>query len=130
MRNGRLHRWFQILVAAPCCASALAQAPLSDLVYTVGTTIRDQASQDWSYVLVGAADAGLLRGKRFAVFAKPGDPSSGATFTRRATLEQQGDLAAINALLNQSVSVGQDLSALSQALDFALRDAPGFPGQP
>src|ERR1043165_6028728 len=114
MRN-RIFQQLLLLIATLLCAPAQAQAPLNDLVYTLGTTTRNAANQDWSYIVVGAGDAALLRGKRFAVFGKAGDPSSAASFTRRATLEQQTDPTAINALLNQSVNVGQDLSALSQA---------------
>jgi hypothetical protein len=110
--------------------SSLAQAPINDLIFTVGTTIRDGGNQDWSYVLVGAVDPALLRGKRFAVYGKAGDVGSAATFALRANLFQQTDTTAINTLLNQSVSLGQNLSTLSQALDNTLRKIPGIAGQP
>src|SRR6185436_8881347 len=71
--------------------SALAQAPLDDLIFTVGTTIRDRGNQHWYYVLVGAAEPTLLGGKRFAVFAKAGDAASASPFTRRSDLFQQTD---------------------------------------
>ncbi|MDB6032756.1 MAG: hypothetical protein JWM16_3094 [Verrucomicrobiales bacterium] len=119
-----------LLAAVTVSTTALAQTPINDLIFTVGTTVRDQSSQDWSYVLVGAVDPALLRGKRFAVYAKAGDPSSAAAFTRRADLFQQVDSAAVNSLLNQSVSLGQNLSSLSQTLDGALRRISGVTNQP
>src|SRR3954469_13755197 len=69
-----------LLAALTVARTTTAQTPLNDLIFTVGTTVRDQSSQDWSYVLVGAVDPALLRGKRFAVFAKAGDPSSVVPF--------------------------------------------------
>ena len=107
-----------------------AQAPINDLIFTVGTTIRDAGNQDFSYVLVGAVDPALLRGKRFAVYGKAGDPSSASAFTQRGDLFQQTDSAAINTLLNQSVSLGQSLSGLAQTLDGTLRRVPGITNQP
>jgi hypothetical protein len=92
-----------------------AQSPISNLVYTVGTTI-NSGSQDWSYVVVGSVDHALLRGKRFAVYGKPGAPTNAASFTERGTIARQTDPTVINTLLNQSVAVGQNLSALDNTL--------------
>jgi len=98
-----------------------AQTPLSNLVVTVGTTTRDGASHDWSYVLIGAPDAQVLAGKRFAVYGKAGYPTNAGTFTLRGTLSPQTDTAAINTLLNNSVSLGQNLTTLDHALAYAVR---------
>jgi hypothetical protein len=99
---------------------------LSDLVFTVGTTIRDTGSRDWSFVLLGAPDQALLTGKRFAVYGKVGDPASAAAFTLRGTLFKPTDAAAINNLLNQSTALGQDLAHLSDALNILLHNVPGI----
>ncbi len=109
---------------------SFAQAPINDLIFTVGTTIRDAGSQDFSYVLVGSVDPALLRGKRFLVFGKAGGPASGFPFNQRGDLFQQTDGAAISTLLNQSVSLGQSLSGLAQTLDGVLRRSPGITNQP
>ena len=105
------------------------QAPLADLVFSVGTTTRDPANKDWSYILIDSVDLSLLRGKTFAVLSKPGDVSSTAAYTQRGTLVRQTDLAAIDALLQRSVSLGQNLSALSDTLNTVLRRVPGIAGQ-
>ncbi len=109
---------------------AQAQAPLGGLVFSVGTTIRNAGNQDWSFVLIGAAEPALLNGKRFAVYGKLGDPSSAASYSLRGTIFRQTDAGAITTLLNQSVSLGQNLSTLSDALNTFLRRVPGITNQP
>ena len=98
------------------CASAHAQMPLSNVVFTVGTTIRDSANHDWSFVLIGSPQAGLLAGKKFAIYGKPGTSSNAATFTLRGNVFQQTTIPGINALLQTSVSLGQNLSTLQSGL--------------
>ncbi len=100
---------------------AWAQTPLSNLVVTVGTTLRDGANHDWSYVLIGSSDAQILSGKRFAVYRKLGYPTNAGTFTLRTTLFQQTNVSAIDTLLNSSVSLGQNLTALDRALAHTAR---------
>src|SRR5436190_7278130 len=109
---------------------SMAQAPLNDLIFTVGTTIQPPGGQDLSYVLVGAVDPALLRGKRFVVFGKAGDAASASAFTQRGDLFQRTDSGTINTLLNQSVSLGQNLSSLAQTLDGVLHRYPGITNQP
>ncbi|MBI1839492.1 MAG: hypothetical protein HYR88_01395, partial [Verrucomicrobia bacterium] len=111
----------------PCWVEG--QTPLNDLVFSVGTTIRDAGNKHWSFVLVGAVDPDSLKGKRFGVYAKPGDAASAAPFTQRGTLSRQSDVGAINALLNQSVSLGENLGALSDTLNTILRRVPGIASQ-
>src|SRR6185503_14693023 len=96
-----------ILLLLLSCA-ALAQAPLNDLIFTVGTTAQS-GGNNYSYIVVGSAAPQLLAGKRFAVYGKDGLPSSGNNFALRGTIFQQSDTTAINNLLNQSVALGQDL---------------------
>jgi hypothetical protein len=117
-----------VLLLALClvCPGARAQTPLSDLVFSVGTTIRDDGNHDWSFVLLGTPDQALLSGKRFAVYGKAGDPASAAAFTLRGTIFQQTDVAALNNLLNQSTALGQDLAHLSDALTMLLHNVPGI----
>jgi hypothetical protein len=102
-----------------------AQVPLSDLIFTVGTTIEDGTNQR-SYVLLNSPDSHLLAGKRFAVYGKAGYPESPNAFTLRGTLAQQNDPVAIDLLLNQSVGLRQDLPALDAALTMLLHSVPGI----
>ncbi len=108
--------------------SASAQ-PLSNLVFTVGTTIQDASLQNWSYVLLGAPTPQLLAGRQFAVFSKAGFPADNGTFTARGTIFQQTDVSAVDSLLNQSVALGDDLPSLNNALNVVTRKVPGASGQ-
>src|ERR1035438_7773951 len=92
-----------------------AQTPLSNLVVTVGTTIQDTNAVNWSYVLLGAPQPQLLAGKHFAVYGKAGFPTNAGSFTLRGTIFQQTDPNAVSALLNQSLSLGEDLNGLNSA---------------
>lgn len=103
---------FGLILAAPL---ARAQTPLSNLVFTVGTTTRDPANQQWSYLSLGSPDASVLAGRSFAVFGKSGPADSPEPFTRRGTMARPTDAAAIETLLTQSVALGEDLSALNDA---------------
>ena len=106
--------------------SAVAQTPLSNLVFTVGTTIQDSGGHNWSYVLIGAPQPQLLAGKRFSIFGKPGFPTNAGSFTLRGTIFQQTDPNAINALLTQSIALGENLTSLSNALNTLLHKVPGI----
>ena len=106
--------------------SAVAQTPLSNLVFTVGTTIQDSGGHNWSYVLIGAPQPQLLAGKRFAIFGKPGFPTNAGSFTLRGTIFQQTDPNAINTLLAQSIALGENLTSLSNALNTLLHKVPGI----
>ncbi len=117
-----------LLLGAGSLSPASAQ-PLSNLVFTVGTTIQDAGLQNWSYVLLGAPAPQLLAGKQFAIFGKAGFPTNSGTFTARGTIFQQTDISAINNLLNQSAALGEDLSSLNNALNVIVRSVPGAPGQ-
>lgn len=108
---------------------ANAQAPLSNLVFAVGTTWRDNSDNQWSYVLLDSSDGLVLSGRRFAVFGKPGTASSANPFTQRGTMLRQKDATAINALLNQSAALGDDLLSLSNALNLMFRSVPGITNQ-
>src|ERR1035437_8289778 len=78
-----------------------AQSPLSNLVFTVGTTIQDSATHNWAYLLIGTPQPQLLAGKHFAIFGKPGFPTNAGAFTLRGTIFQPTDASSINNLLNQ-----------------------------
>lgn len=111
------------------CLGASAQ-PLSNLVFTVGTTIQDAALKNWSYVLLGSPQPPLLAGKKFAIYGKTGFPTNAGAFTLRATIAQQTDAAAVNTSLSLSNALGDDLSSLSSSLTTLLHKIPGAASQP
>jgi hypothetical protein len=115
-----------------CMASVLAraQAPLSNLVVTVGTTIQDTNGNNWAYVLIGSPQPQLLAGKQFAIYAKPGAATNSGTYSLRGTIFQQTKPPAVTALLNQSVALGENLESLGTALDTLLQSNPGIPNLP
>ncbi len=121
------------VAAASLFLSALlarAQTPVSNLVVTVGTTIQDTNGNNWSYVLIGAPQTQLLAGKQFAVYSKPGSPTNAGSYTLRGTMLQQTTPAAVSALLNQSVALGENLSSLGTVLDTLLHNISGITNQP
>src|ERR1039457_6790664 len=103
-----------------------AQTPVSNLVFTVGTTIQDSGGHNWAYVLIGTPQPQLLAGKHFAIFSKPGFPTNAGTFTLRGTIFQQSDPTAINTLLSQSIALGENLTSLSNSLNTLLHKVPGI----
>ena len=107
---------------------AHAQTPLSNLLYTVGTTI-NSAGLDRSYLILDSFDGVSARGKRFAVYGKPGAPTNAATYTLRGTMTPQTDVATINTILTQSVALGQNLSSLNDGLAMVLHKIPGITNQ-
>src|ERR1017187_9989575 len=107
----------------------LAAQNLSNLVFTVGTTIQDSGGNNWSYVLIGSAVPDVVRGKQFAIYGKPGFPTNTAPFTLRGMIFQQSDLLAINNLLTESTSLNEDLAALGDTLDILLHKMPGINNQ-
>src|ERR1700719_4382556 len=72
-------------------STGFAQTSFENLVVSVGTTIQDSSANNWSYVLVGSPQPGILAGKKFAIFSKAGHPTDAGTFTQRGTLFQQSD---------------------------------------
>ena len=129
--------WLALILSLAVLMSGRAQSPLSNLVFTVGTTARDPSSNDWSYVVLGSPAPATLVGKTFAVFGKPGYPTNVGTFTARGSIAPATDLATINTRLNQSVALGQDLNTLNDAFARVvgtnviglLRKVPGIAGQ-
>lgn len=105
-----------------------AQTPLSNLLYTVGTTINSSGA-DRSYLILDSFDGVSARGKRFAVYGKPGAPTNAATYTLRGTMTPQTDIGTINNLLTQSTTLGQNLSSLNDGLALVLHKISGITNQ-
>jgi hypothetical protein len=120
---------FGSLVFGACSFSSHAQSPLSNLVFAVGTTWQDNGNNQWSYILLDSSDGSVLAGRRFAVFGKLGNAGSANPFTQRGTMFRQTDATAINTLLNQAVSLGEDLSGLGNALNLMFHSVPGITNQ-
>jgi hypothetical protein len=120
----------KIAVMAGClvlsAAASRAQAPISNWVVTVGTTIQDTNGNNWSYLLLGAPQGQLLAGKQFAIYGKAGYPTNSGAFNLRGTLFQQTDPNAANTLLNQSVALGENLTSLSTLLNTLLHKVAGI----
>jgi hypothetical protein len=131
--TGQRHSWPGIYFLSAWLFLALIQGLpaqiLSNLVFTVGTTIQDSGGNNWSYVLIGSAEPNVVRGKHFAIYGKPGFPTNTSPFTLRGTIFQQSDLTAINNLLTESTSLNEDLAALGETLDVFLHKVPGIGSQ-
>jgi hypothetical protein len=107
--------------------SAVAQ-PLSNLVFTVGTTARDGAGHDWSYVLLGSQQAPILTGKQFAVFGKNGQAADPGNYTQRGTILLQTNPGSVSNLLTEAAALGDNLNSLETALDTLFGKLSGFGG--
>jgi hypothetical protein len=105
-----MNRLLFALFSGLALTTASAQ-PLSNMVFSVGTSAQDSSHQAWSYVVVGSPQNQLLTGKRFAVYGK-----TVGTFTARGFIFRQTNSVAVSNLLNQSVSLGENLSALGSSL--------------
>jgi hypothetical protein len=108
---------------------ALAQAPLSNLVFAVGTTIQAGNGQNWSYLVIGSEAPALLAGKQFAVYGKTGYATNAGTFSLRGKIFQQTSTTTIGTLLDQSVVLRDDLTSLSNAMNVVLRKISGASSQ-
>jgi hypothetical protein len=118
-----------VVLALWQCPRASAQAPLSNLVFAVGTTWQDLSNNQWSYVLLDSPNGVILAGRRFAVFGKDGNAGSANPFTQRGVMVRQTDATTIDNLLNQSVALGDDLLSLSNALNLMFHRVPGITNQ-
>src|SRR5689334_18347550 len=94
---------FLAVVWLAVSAVSFGQTPLSNLVFTVGTTIQNPAAQNLSYLMIGSEAPSLLAGKQFAVYGKNDYATNAGPFTLRGKMFLQTSPVAINALLNQSV---------------------------
>jgi hypothetical protein len=108
---------------------AVAQSGVSNFVFTVGTSSRDAASNNWSYVVIDSPSPAVLAGRKMAVYGKAGYPTNVGAFTLRATMAQASTTATISTLLNQSVALGQDLVSMSNILNGTLDYIPGITNQ-
>src|ERR1022692_3338711 len=79
--------WLRLMV----CGAAMflahlahTQGSIGDVVYTVGTVTRDSNGQDWAYLVWQTTQPGLTSNRVFAVYSKPGNPSSTAPYSRNS----------------------------------------------
>ena len=104
------------LLALAATLPGLAQSGVGDIVYTVGTVARDANGQDWAYILWQASEPGLISNRVFAVYAKPGDPSSVAPYARLSLVTLQTDARVIEPLLRRAANLGDNMDKLDQDL--------------
>lgn len=119
-RHLSLTGWLLLLAGSLILpVTSRAQTPLSNLVFTVGTTIQGSGT-NWSYLLIGSEQPALLAGKRFDIFGKTGTATNAGPYTLRSTLVEHTDAATINTLLTQSLVLRENLTTLSNALNVVL----------
>jgi hypothetical protein len=102
--------------------AAVAQQP--ELLLTSATVARDSAGRDVAYVAWQETVPGLLRGRTYALYAKPGAPAAAGAFWRQAVLPPPDTAAAMAPLLAQAAQLGFDPSLLAEPLT-ALGATPG-----
>ncbi|HUL51034.1 MAG TPA: hypothetical protein VLU94_00475, partial [Candidatus Nitrosotalea sp.] len=97
--------------------TTFAQQGLNDMVFTVGTTQTDAGGRPWAYLLWQGTKPELTSGKQFAIYAKSGDASSPALYTRKAIIFLQPDPLVIQTLLNRAVNLGESLPDLDDHIN-------------
>ena len=94
----------------------LAQDGLENTVGTVGTTTYDSDGRPWAYLFWQGSSPGLVLGRTYAIYAKPGDPASPAPYARVSVVTQQTDARNIEPLLRRAENVGQNPAKLEADL--------------
>ena len=95
---------------------ARAQSGLGDIVYTVGTVVRDSHGTNWAYLLWQATQPGLVSNRTFAVYSKSGDPTNISPYVRRSIVALQTDARVIEPLLERAQNLGDDPYKLASDL--------------
>ena len=106
--------WFcaaALVLAAP---ATRAQSGFGDIIYTVATTTTDTNGRPWAYLLWQATTPGLLSGRTFAVYSKPGDATNNAPYVRLTVVQLQTDAHSIEPLLRRSENIGEKSWQLQQ----------------
>ena len=85
-----------------------AQSGIGDIVYTVGTVVRDSNGQNWAYLLWQGTQPGLVSNRTFAVYSKFGDPTNNTPYVRRSVVSLQTDARVIEPLLERAANLGDD----------------------
>jgi len=93
-------------------ATARAGEPVPPMVATVATTTLDAAGRPWAYLVFDPNRPGLLDGRTFGVYVKPGTPDAAAAFTFRGVVGATTDPSAINVMLSRAASLGDNIGAL------------------
>lgn len=112
----------QLLATAFCFAgwgmpAAIAQSPVGDSLYTVGTTAVDAQGRTWAYILWQASSDGLVIGKKFSVNSKPGLATDPLDYERQGIAVVQTDPQSIGILLQRGEWLGDDLAQLEDRID-------------
>ncbi len=112
-----------VVMVAVAWLPARAQTFLQDTQFTVGTVTVDGSGQDWAYVLALAGDtSGAPMTGTMAVFAKDGEPGDPGDYSLLAVVRPQRNPTTVNALLQRSTHVGQDLVDLEERIDTLFED--------
>ena len=85
-----------------------AQSGIGDIVYTVGTVVRDGNGLNWAYLLWQGTQPGLVSNRTFAVYSKSGDPTNNTPYVRRSIVSLQTDARVIEPLLERAANLGDD----------------------
>lgn len=125
---GFLRVLIPVVLATVGWPPARAQAPqlLPETLFVVGTPATDSQGRSWAYLLWVGTDQELSLGRTYAVYAKAGDPATPGTYELRAVTGLQTEPMVIQALLNRSLSLGEDLARLGERIDhlFAALQPP------
>lgn len=112
----RTIRWATVAFSLTWSWLAQAQSGVGDVVYTVGTVAQDTHGRNWAYILWQATTPSLISNRVFAIYAKPGDTTNNAPFTRLSIVKVQTDARVIEPLLRRAENLGDNLFKLQEDL--------------
>jgi hypothetical protein len=110
-----------LALAVTALLSPLAAQGTEDLLTSVGTTVQS-GGKTHAYLLWQPGEAAATLGKRFAIYAKPGDPDSPGTFTRLGIQTLQTSPNTIRALLELGTKIDSAAPAAAARIDGIHRE--------
>jgi hypothetical protein len=116
MKLSSILHFLAVMVLCALAVPAEAQ-PLENAVFTLGTATIDKQGRSWAYVVLEPTEPELLRSRKIAVYSKAGDPGAAESYVRQSIFGIETETAVIQALLNRSVFLGDDLALLETRVD-------------
>lgn len=110
----RLKLWVLLAGAA---LSRLTAQPVENAVFTLGTAVTDAQHRTWGYLALQPTDPELLKSRQFSIFSKTGDASSATAYGKQSVIGLQTEPATIQAILNRSAAVGDNLFDLEHRIN-------------
>ncbi|MCF7733528.1 MAG: hypothetical protein K9N23_17700 [Akkermansiaceae bacterium] len=114
-------------VLAAALVSQVRGDGTGELLTTIGTTVTEGATTH-AYLLWQPGDAASTLGRRFAIYAKPGQPDAAGDYTRLGIQTLQASPNTARALLELGAKLDRSAAAANVRIDGIYRDVTLAPG--